>query len=90
MHELSSNSKGSGCQLAFGYAKSCKDIVYVSGLVQHDGMCSSVTSDLDTRGVVELTRIFDSKELSESLLKLLNSFELFTGNCSIININQDE
>jgi hypothetical protein len=90
MRESSSDSKGSGCRLAFGHAESCKDIAYVSGLVQHDGTCSSVASDLDTKDMMKLTKIFDRKELSESLLKLLNSFELFTGDCSIININQDE
>jgi hypothetical protein len=90
MCESSSDSKGSGYWLVFRHAESCKDIVYVSGLVQHDGMCSSVASNLDTKDMTKLTKIFDRIELSESSLKLLNSFELFTGNCSIININQDE
>jgi hypothetical protein len=35
--------------------------------------------------MMKLTEIFDRKELSELLLKLLNVFELFTGDCSIIN-----
>jgi hypothetical protein len=39
---------------------------------------------------MKLTKIFDRKELSELLLKLLNIFELFTGNCSVIDINQDK
>jgi hypothetical protein len=90
MCESSSDSKGSGRWLAFGHVKSCKDIVYVSGLVQHDGTCSFVASDLDTKDMMKLTKIFDRKELLESLLKLLNLFELFTGDCSIININQDK
>jgi hypothetical protein len=90
MRESSSNSKGGGCQLAFRHAKSCENIVYVSGLVQHDGACSLVASDLDTKNMMKLTEIFDRKELSESLLKLLNTFELFAGDCSIINVNQDK
>jgi hypothetical protein len=90
MHESSSDSKGGGCRLAFRHAKSCENVVYVSGLVQHNGACSSVTSDLDTKNMTKLTEIFDRKELSESLLKLLNMFELFSGDCSIININQDK
>jgi hypothetical protein len=90
MRESSSNSKGGGCQLASGHAKSCKDIAYVSGLVQYDGTCPLVTSDLDTKDMLKLTKIFDRKELLELLLKLLNVFDLFTGDCSIININQDE
>jgi hypothetical protein len=40
--------------------------------------------------MTKLTEIFDGKELSESLLKLLNTFELFAGDCSIINVNQDK
>jgi hypothetical protein len=90
MHESSSNSKGGRCQLASRHAESCKDIVYISTLVQHDGTSSSVTSDLDTKDMMKLTKIFDRKELLELLLKLLNTFELFTGDHSIIDINQDE
>jgi hypothetical protein len=91
MRESSSNSKGGGCRLAFRHAKSCENVAYVAGLVQHDGACCSVASDLDAEYMAKLTKIFDRKEFSESTLKqLLNVFELLAGNCSIINVNQDE
>jgi hypothetical protein len=47
-------------------------------------------SDLDTKDMTKLTKIFDRKELLELLLKLLNTCELFTGYRSIIDINQDK
>jgi hypothetical protein len=90
MRESSSDSKGGGCQLAFRHAKSCEDIAYVSSLVQYDGACFSVASNLDTKDMMKLTKIFDRKELFESLFELLNMLELFTGDCSIVNVNQDE
>jgi hypothetical protein len=37
-----------------------------------------------------MMKLTNRKELSELSLKLLNVFELLTGDCSIININQDE
>jgi hypothetical protein len=40
--------------------------------------------------MMKLTKICDRKELLELLLKPLNMFELFAGDHSIININQDE
>jgi hypothetical protein len=47
-------------------------------------------SDLDAEYMMKLTKIFDRKEFSESTLKLLDVFELFAGDCSIINVNQDK